>query len=495
MKKYGHLRKHQLMAAQIANAIGRGFEPRKTITANVTPGGGKTLMAAIFANELFEAGKIDRVCVVCPRDSLRAQVAQGFTCRERGLTRELALEKNGKLSQSNLFSPAGYVTTYQSIDASPQGHLKRQTKKRWLVVLDELHHLAESENARWRDAIEPLVRNAEYVLLMSGTLYRHDREKVPFIEYDEDGRALAQIAYTRADALREQAVLQLNITRYDGFVQYEHKAAEHSSALSNAAAKEQPRSLKTALLKPDYVDDLVMQSMHSWMAYRASVYSSRAIVVCHTQAEAKRVSRLIGSEFRQLEIALAISDERDASKVIKKFREKRFGDVLVTVGMAYEGLDVPDCTHLICLTDTRSTPWLDQCFARVTRFDSECRLSWEQQFAYVHVPDDARMCEYILNMEQEQLAITKEAGRVAVPVIRGASTFKPLTAELTDVAYGFENGFYSNEENALIQRLEQEHPYFKGAPHHERLKFARGIYQQEVKKTNTNGVSHSSVVA
>ena len=73
-------------------------------------------------------------------------------------------------------------------------------------------------------------------------------------------------------------------------------------------------------------------------------------------------------------------------------------DCLITVAMAYEGLDVPAITHLICLTHIRTKPWIEQVVHRATRMDPMAG-PYEEQRAYIYAPDDRpfRECmEYIL---------------------------------------------------------------------------------------------------
>jgi superfamily II DNA or RNA helicase len=71
-------------------------------------------------------------------------------------------------------------------------------------------------------------------------------------------------------------------------------------------------------------------------------------------------------------------------------------DVLVTVGKAYEGLDAPRCSHLICLARHRSAPWLSQCFARSWRYDYElAKAGVEDQRCWIFVPADALMVDAV----------------------------------------------------------------------------------------------------
>jgi hypothetical protein len=66
-------------------------------------------------------------------------------------------------------------------------------------------------------------------------------------------------------------------------------------------------------------------------------------------------------------VRIATSDDTpEARRNIEDFKRGVFR-VLVTVAMAYEGLNVPEITVLCCLSHIRSVPWLEQCFARGNR--------------------------------------------------------------------------------------------------------------------------------
>jgi hypothetical protein len=73
----------------------------------------------------------------------------------------------------------------------------------------------------------------------------------------------------------------------------------------------------------------------------------------------------------------------------------------VTVGMAYEGMDCPEITHVACLTHIRSRGWLEQMVARATRFDplGGC---YERQRAVVYHPDDPMFRSFRTSIETEQ---------------------------------------------------------------------------------------------
>ena len=72
------LRSNQHRLGNVLWVIERGQTEARDILAVVTPGGGKSLLPMIEAARLMEAGLIDRVCWIVPRDSLRLQAEEAF---------------------------------------------------------------------------------------------------------------------------------------------------------------------------------------------------------------------------------------------------------------------------------------------------------------------------------------------------------------------------------------------------------------------------------
>ncbi len=488
--KLGNIRKHQDRALEVAGwfvSKARSLVENKTIVASVTPGGGKTLMASIFAHVLLAAGIVDMVLVVVPRTTLRGQMERGFTDEERGLNRRIAIEANGKLGKAHgdLFGTCGYVTTYQAVAEHPKKHLRRCKGKRVLVVLDEPHHLADEEGKGWKKAIDPLVDAAACVLLMSGTLRRHDGRRIPYVRYDHEGLAQVDIRYDYRDALDERAILTTRFLRLDAQVEFERRGRVHERALSTPGTEDQERdALKTVLTDEGYRNEVCLKALREFLDYRVEVYHrAQAIVVAHTQAAARELASLIRGKL-DVRVALAISDEPEAHKAIRQYQRGEC-QVLVTVGMAYEGLDVPSATHLVCLTNIRSEPWLEQCFARVTRFNPQAGLAWEQQVAHVYVPDDPTMRDFIerlLEVKPEGYNLTGDEqaeGQGRAPA-RKASSFRAISAEKTAEGLS-EPGFHCTvDENRLVQAAYKKWPGFKLMPLPQVLDIVRKLPEGEL---------------
>jgi superfamily II DNA or RNA helicase len=472
------LRAHQIaLRARARDIADQRITATKTVAA-ITPGGGKTLAAALFAQVLLEAGVVDRVVWVTPRTSLTRQTMEEFNriLREAGY-----VVRRGTNEDPLVRDETGYTTNYQAIAARPELHLAAVRTGRTLVILDEPHHLADSGedgNGRaWVAGVEPLVKHAVHTLLMTGTIERHDGQRIPFLDYDtRDGRDYPRIdvAYSRQDALRECAVLPIEFVFQDGSARFLDAAGERSVVASAAREEDARKAIATLLSKTAYRDALLRLGLDAWLAsVRAGAHPSRAIVICASQAMAKDVAVFVAQHRPGIHVALAISEDTGSQAAIDRFRRNVRGHVLVTVGMAYEGLDVPDCTHLICLTNIRSVPWLEQAFNRVTRVDPravEAGVAYEQQRAFVYVPDDSLMRSVVEDMRADQqrgIELRERAGGGTGARGGGAAApepFTPLGAEAGAVTLGSFDARLSPDESRIVQHIRTKVPTVANVP-------------------------------
>jgi Type III restriction enzyme, res subunit len=237
------LRVHQSRMAAIVNAIAVSEASAvKDILAAVTPGGGKSLLPAIAAARLIAAGVVERLCWVVPRDSLRLQAEEAFadpTWRE-ALGHGLSI-RAGENAPDPCRGLAGYVTTFQAIAAAPNLHLAEMRRHRYLLVVDEVHHLPAladmapdplaatdaDEAVGWSRALLPLLEITRLRLLLSGTLERADGRGILWLPYRKGPRSAtrqadleapgwAVIGYSRSQALADRAVLPVMFGAMDG---------------------------------------------------------------------------------------------------------------------------------------------------------------------------------------------------------------------------------------------------------------------------------------
>ena len=434
------LRTHQAQLLAVAQAVAMGADLRDILAA-VTPGGGKSLLPVLAAHALIGAGIVEQVVWVVPRDSLRLQAEEAFA----DPTWRAALGHGlGVRAADNAPDPcrglAGYVTTYQGVAAAPDLHLAEARRRRTLLVVDEMHHLPAPDDAPkgdeagdpapgWSAALLPLLECARVRLLLSGTLERSDGRRILWLPYRRGAKAgqtevdlaasgWAVVGYSRAQALSERAVLPVTFGALDGEarwlepVQGGVRAEAGPHRLSGSHPVETTRPALFTALRTGFADALLRRAFAAARSLRAERRAARLgprglgklLVVAPDQAQARRYLDLLRAWVPRAQadtVRLATSDERDAHETLAAYRLRPEPSALVTVAMAYEGLDAPEVAVVAALTHIRSRPWLEQMVARATRVDPNAG-PYAGQRALVFHPDDPFFARFRWRMEQEQ---------------------------------------------------------------------------------------------
>ena len=448
------LRTHQAQLFAIARAIASGEASGVAdILAAVTPGGGKSLLPVLASHALRTAGVVARVCWVVPRDSLRLQAEEAFA--DPGWRAALGHALSVRAAE-NAPDPSrglsGYVTTYQAVAAAPALHLAEFRRHPTLLVLDEAHHLPALDEAvaegpdpaaAWSAALLPLLSQARVRLLLSGTLERADGRRILWLPYRRAGTTgqgtaasrrgdevdlaapgWAVVGYSRAQALSERAVLPVRFGALDGEASWlaepgpdRTRAQLGPHRLGAAFPSETTRPALFTALRTGFADALLREAFDATRRLRADRRArlgvapgepcrglGKLLVVAPDQEQARRYLALLRGRVPAAArdtVRLATSDERDAHDTLAAYRLRAEPSVLVTVAMAYEGLDAPEVAVVAALTHIRSRPWLEQMVARATRVDPHAG-PYEEQEALVFHPDDPFFAKFRWRMEQEQ---------------------------------------------------------------------------------------------
>jgi superfamily II DNA or RNA helicase len=436
------LRSHQQDMLDIVQRIKAGA-PIRNIYAAVTPGAGKSWLPVIAARELIPL-IADKICWVVPRTNLARQAEDVFANNAaiQDLLPHNHLIRMAKNEADPTRGHSGYVTTYQAIGMDAKGqHAHEFRQHRYILVLDEPHHIADE--AQWPERLAPLIENAALCVFMSGTFERHDRRRIAFLPYkkestgdypDLDGDTTgtsAYIEYGRERAIAEGSIANLIFRRHDaGGLAWETAEGEQKAfdSFTDAVGKDAKAALWTALTQK-YAFDLLERGLDSWLGFRQHNKWAKLLVVAHSQARAEELNDYLREKGVVSDIAIS-NDSPAATKAIDRFKGLRKPrlDALVTVQMAYEGMDVPQISHVVCLTGIRSKPWLEQCFARAAR------IYGGKSHGYIWVPDDP-----LFRSVYEQIVDEQDKGAYRPPEADEAPmlswTTQP-TAEPRDVPAG-----------------------------------------------------------
>lgn len=408
----------------------------------VCPGGGKTRITGVIADHfpLFKIG------VVVPRISLMEQTAQAIKEHFNIDLREIS---GNAESTDPSRGGRGWITTYNTIANDPDQWMAEIHRHPYFLNFDEGHHMKvylDGTMNEFANACEPLIRLARVVNIMTGTTTTSDnskllgpamphREGCPWLShgYIQNGNRWTLdtqehpswcdvfVRYSRLDALLERAIVPLVFHNVDGVVEFKRNGLPVCDQLSLLRDDDRQGALLTAL-ETGLAIDLLRACVSHW----AKSSRGKLLVIAHDQKAARRYMR----ELRELGIdgvELAISDEPESHKRVKRFRHGSCR-VLVSVAMAYEGLDVPDITHVVFLTRFRAIGWVVQAFARAWR-----SLAKKVE-GHVFVPDDVAMNSVIEAIQaDQQKAIIERDAEGPGPGPGGPDIIEPIKSEANGI--------------------------------------------------------------
>lgn len=405
------LRKHQSEFENIIDEIISGKDIRD-INIIATPGAGKSSLPIQAARLIYE-GLADAILWVVPRSSLQDQGERGFI---DPFFRKMFQHEFIIRSSTNEVNPRrgtnGFATTYQAIAIDDkQTVLNEVSTCRYIIILDEFQFL--EVDSPWHKSIDPIIKKCKYVVKMTGTLGRGDKKPIAYINYSKnkpvfpEGYNTRLITYTRTDALKEQAILPIEFHLHDGDFKWKTAEGKHKKVSSfNKAfsSKMQSESLYTAL-HSEFAKEMINDCVKHW--YKTRRFNPRAkLLVITADIES---AKLVSDHLKQINVNSKIATSHknvDAIENIKAFKGP-YLDCLVTIAMAYVGLDVPSVTHECVLTNIRAKEWIEQMVARGVRIDKSAG-PYENQMCYVFAPADKMFRKVVDMIEKEQLSSIDE---------------------------------------------------------------------------------------
>ncbi len=405
------LRPWQQEAASAFSNISRS---NAKILIDVVPGGGKGSLPYILAAHV-DPTVIHAVCHAVPRLNLRDQAGTVPSwLREylmsNGLSIPIIRAADNEVDPRRGHN--GYSISYQSIFADPDLHRREFDRDSFALFLDEPQLIMEQ--GAWANRMQPLVDRAAALIMMSGTFYRSDRARIPWLPYvkTEDGEVVdfdhpdwTTIRYSRRDALRDRAILRVDFKYFDAKASLlkGSDSLEFSSFSELGKDKQEQRSALYAVLNDKGGVEIADNMLCDWRKHRGTNPTAQALIITHSQASARVYISHIQKNYPTIDVKLAISEETTSSKILRDFR-RGVGDVLVTVGMAYIGMDAERISHIALLTYIRQMSFIVQAISRGVRINSQASAgSWESQYCWVYVPDDPLLKPIIKFIEEEQV--------------------------------------------------------------------------------------------
>ena len=343
------------------------------------PGAGKTRFAMRLSHALLEAGMVQRVIIVVPKDHLKGQVARSMI--GAGITLDPGFENSVGALSSDV---QGAVVSYQQVAFAPTVFRRLVRAVPTLVILDEIHHAGD--DATWGKAMRDAFEGAAYRVAMSGTPFRSDGTPIPFVSYDR-GLCVPDYSYDYSRALADGVCRPLTFALHGVQAEWISRdgvaiEASFNTALENR--RQESERLRTALTQEGWIGTVIARANEQLHAVRASGHKDAAgLIVCMNQEHARAVAKLV-HRFAGVEPMVVVSEDDGASAKIRKFATSRQPWV-VAVHMISEGVDIPRLRVGVYASNVGTPMYFRQFCGRFVRSQNDLA---NEQHAFIFMADD-----------------------------------------------------------------------------------------------------------
>ena len=365
--------------------------PGADFLAVATPGAGKTTFALAAARQYLGEHPRRRVVVVAPTQHLKTQWADAAEALD------LHLEPGWSAADGRLPADVhGLVTTYQQVAASTGA--VAEIARDAMVVLDEAHH--SGEERAWGDGVRSAFSASAVRLSLSGTPFRSDTRAIPFVRYDDEGLAQADVEYGYGDALSDGGVVRpVRFPRTDGQMEWIGSDGEYATATFQDAldAVATAQRLRTAL-SPDgeWLPAVLARAHERLLAVRRTHPGAGGMVIAIDRDHARAVAGIMP---RRLGVTpeLVTSEDAGASARIGAFA-RGTDPWIVAVRMLSEGVDIPRLRVGVFATTTCTELFFRQAVGRLVRWTRGLGA----QPSHMFIPDDPRLRTHALAIAQQR---------------------------------------------------------------------------------------------
>lgn len=345
------------------------------------PAAGKTIAAAAGAARAMEVRDCDQLVIVAPTIVVRDQWVR-------------VLGSLGYRVQAHFGADGwpdyvhGVCVTYAQVSMRADQYAQACVQRRTVVVFDEIHHAGHHRS--WGDAIATGFADAKLRLMLSGTPFRSDRERIPFMRYTPDGECDPDFAYGYAQAVRDGVCRPVEFKAHNGTITWLEGQEEVTARFSEPVLSHQRPARLRASLDPSqaYLAAILADAHEDLLTLREQVPDAAGLVVCDSQAHALEVDRLLSEVTNGLPV-LAMSDIPRAHQAIADFADDD-EQWLVSVRMVAEGVDIPRLGVIVWATAASTELMVRQVAGRALRGrGAHARLP-----AIVHIPADPQLKRY-----------------------------------------------------------------------------------------------------
>lgn len=367
---------------------------RRDFLIVATPGAGKTKAALRIAHEFFLKKRIDRIVIIAPSTNLTRQWAA-----EAAAFAGIDIDPDFSNSQgieTNDFH--GISITYALLGQDKKKvHTQNTFNHRTLVIFDEVHHAGDA--LTWGKAVLEAFKEAVFRLCISGTAFRSDDAKIPFITYDGNNTSVADYTYSYERSILDNVCRPVYFTISDGKMRWKVHETEYEHTFKDSLKPDQvSKRLKTALdPKGNWVRDVLLSADNKLREIRSNGHQNAGgLIFATTQAHAKEIAKVLINITGEV-TPVVISEDAEGSEKIEMFKHSNIR-WLVSVKMVSEGIDIPRLRVGVYFTITKAELFFRQAVGRFVRVQKELK----EQEAYIFIPQDKAIVKLAETIQEER---------------------------------------------------------------------------------------------
>ena len=311
---------------------------KKVYSIGAVPGAGKSKGAAMICSELLDDGLIDFLFIISPQENKKPEWREDFLVYF-GVPLQIDYSSDTKIKKK-LFK--GAVMTYAGLNESTAKEINKFCKKHKVaVVFDEIYHLSESGHSAWGTYAQFAFSNAERLISLSGTFWREDKMKIPFLELGPKGYNIDFI-YSYADSINDGNSRKIQFSFYDPKIDIKGKYSYNG--LLSEIEKEKQLNLAYRALVSDKSIDLADVIHHAYSKLqeirRADMPNAGMILFAPDKRTAYLLKSWLESPQFNIESTVVTSEDQASSKEIQRFKDSD-EECIIAVNMISEGVDIP----------------------------------------------------------------------------------------------------------------------------------------------------------
>jgi superfamily II DNA or RNA helicase len=374
--------------------------PIRPFLVEATPGAGKTVLKCAIAMNMLAQGLADWIVIAVPTDTLRTQFARDAVRFNLHLFHGL-LPKGQRPSVKEY---NGEVVTYAQVASRPEDWTQLCTQRRVFLSADEAHHLGDGLS--WADKFRVSFDCSIAKLMTSGTPFRTDSRKIPWVHYESDGSdcwtARPDYRYSYGDALEDGVVRPILFPTWGAQASWSKGGAIANTSFDDPfASQSHRRTLRQIITDPDSIwfREVFAVAHRDLLEMRQRHPQAAGLVVTKSDEDARKAVDVI-AEIANQKAALITSKTKEAKKRLKSFgkgnRENNCFWV-VAVDMCAEGVDIPDWMQGIYASNKTTLMYFRQFVGRFVRKIGGI----EDEIASVYAYPDPALLEHIENIRDE----------------------------------------------------------------------------------------------